>query len=344
MAGQVTSLGKVLLLYTMTSGLGDYIVMGDLMHKVETLVPGSSCLMAHRGNPHVDLWPYDDPSDRFFDVYKPYQLSKLIRKLRRARKEGFTVFGLQMAPGSIQGFFFHIFLKRLKVLDFIVDFNLINADIITPPRGDYILDLHLNQISDLLKVQIPGEFYKLSLPLRYDRSLQSRKAVGKFLVGIHPWSRRGHLSSFVWTFEKWKDLIELLLRRNYQVVVFGKDERFDGFRNYVESKIDKSLSPIDFLGCRSVQELIKVVDKLDLIVTVNTGVIHIGYALGKNMVILSGPSLDIWTPKKGTIKVVYDIEAHFPGSDRWIDDPRFGRVDRIGVNKVTNAVLEITQH
>ena len=127
---------KSLLLYTMTSGLGDFIVMSDLMRKVERLIPETRCMIAHRGNPHVNLWSYDPPYKRFFNVYQPNQLSKLILTLKKAKKNNFTIFGLQMAPGSIQGFLFHLFLKKLKALDFIVDFNLINADIITPAKGN----------------------------------------------------------------------------------------------------------------------------------------------------------------------------------------------------------------
>ena len=337
-------MNKVLLLYTMTSGLGDYIVMGDLMHKVETLVPGAKCLMAHRGNPHVNLWPYDNPSERFFDVYKPRQLLRLVARLKKARKEGYTVFGLQMAPGSVQGFFFHSCLKRTKALDFIVDFNLINADIIIPPKGNYILDLHLNQAKDLLKVDFPQELYRLNLPIEgLGLPNTSEERIGTFKIGVHPWSRRGHLSSFVWPFERWLELIRfLVLERSGEIVIFGRDEKFREFENYVRVRLNRSLGRINFIECNSVGELVGVVRDLDLIVSVNTAVVHIGYALDKRMVILCGPSLDIWTPKDGEVRVVYDKKADFWGSDKWVDDVRFRRVDRIEVRDVMDAVIELT--
>jgi hypothetical protein len=332
-----TVLDRALLLYTMTSGLGDYIVMGDLMHKVETLVPKAKCLMAHRGNPHVNLWPYDNPSERFFDVYKPHQLLRLVTRLRKARKEGYTIFGLQMAPGSVQGFFFHSCLKRLKALDFIVDFNLINADIITPPRGDYILDLHLNQVGDLLKLQIPDEFYKLSLPVRYDRSPQSGKATGKFLIGIHPWSRRGHLPCFVWPFDKWLDVVRFLLAESRnKIVIFGRDKKFDDLRNFLERNLESSKN-VEFRFCNHVWEVIETVRQLDLLISVNTSVVHIGYALDKRMIVLCGPSLNLWTPKGGNIFVVRDRRALFEGADKCGREEWFPLVERIDVEDVVHV-------
>ncbi|WP_461834531.1 glycosyltransferase family 9 protein [Desulfothermus sp.] len=314
--------------------------MGDLMRKVERLVPKARCLMAHRGNPHVNLWPYDSPAKRFFDVYQPQQFLKLISTLRKARKEGYTVFGLQMAPGSVQGFFFHLFLKKIKALDFIVDFNLINADIITPPKGNYILDLHLNQVGELLKIRIPEEFYHLELPIKDlefpNTSVEKDK--NKVKIGIHPWSRRGNLPCFVWPFEKWLEVIKVLLQnKRNEIIIFGKDKKFGSFKSYLQSKLSKPSKQIKFAACSSVRELIEIIKEMDLIISVNTGVIHIGYALDKKMIILCGPSLDLWTPKKADIKVIYDNWAIFSGSDKYINDDRFPSISKIDTTKVISC-------
>ena len=333
---------KPLLLYTMTSGLGDFIIMGDLMRKVENLVPKARCLMAHRGNPHINLWAYDHPSKRFFDVYQPQQFLKLISTLRRRRKEGYTVFGLQMAPGSVQGFFFHLFLKKIKALDFIVDFNLINADIITPPKGSYILDLHLNQIKELFKIKISEEFYHLELPIKNlkfsNTSVKSVKK-DKIKIGIHPWSRRGHLPCFVWPFERWVEVIKFLLQdKRNEIIIFGKDKKFGEFKSYLQLKLGEAGKQIKFALCNSVIELINMIKQMDLIISVNTGVVHIGYALDKRMIILCGPSLDIWTPKKTDIKIIYDDQAILPGSDKYIKNGMFPSVSKIETTKVISGL------
>jgi len=328
---------KALLLYTMTSGLGDFIVMGDLINKLESFDSNLKCLIAHRGNSHVVLWNYSSQR-RFFDVYNPSQLLRLISTLRVFKKNGFTVFGIQMAPGSVQGFLFYLILKKIKVVDFIVDFNLINADIITPPRGNYILDLHLNQVEDLLGIKIPKTFYHLSLPINVN--LPSEKKNDPFYyIGIHPWSRRGHLSCFVWPFKYWLKVIRFLLQnKKNRVVIFGKDKGFDKFRNYVTSNIDDSINQVLFTPSGSVKELIETINRLDLVLSVNTSVVHIGYALNKNMIILCGPSLDLWTPKSENILVIYDKKSKFAGSDKCIDDDRFPSITRITPESVICAL------
>lgn len=331
-------INKCVLLYTMTSGLGDFIVMGDLIRKIESINAKVHCLMVHRNNPHVRLWTRDPQIKRFFNIYSPSQFTKLFSTLKTLRKEGHIAFGLQMAPGSLQGFLFYSFLKKLSAIDYIVDFNLVNADIITPPEGNYILDLHLNQIKTLLKVEVPEKYYHLRVPIETAGQHFDKKD-GNFLIGIHPWSRRGHLPCFVWPFEKWAEVIKALPEdNNHKIIIFGKDRKFEELRNYLKGSLGDKYKKITFQACSTVQELIGVIEAMDLLITVNTSVIHIGYALCKKMVILSGPSLDLWTPKGEGISVITDQSAGLSGSDKYINDSRFPSVGRIEAAKVIDAV------
>jgi hypothetical protein len=330
---------KPLLVYTMTSGLGDFIVLGDLVGKIEVLIPGARCLIVHRDNPHVRLWPGTDVNDRFFSIFSVGELSRFAHSLSAYRKAGYTVFGLQMAPGSIQGFIFYRFLKRFGLVDYIVDFNLINADVITPPKGEYILDLHLNQVGELLQIEIPPALYELRLPVAASHPV---KASGDKVrtIGIHPWSRRGHIRSFVWSFEKWEQLIRHLLREyeNCNVVVFGRDKSFDEFKRFISDNVDNTDERISFSYSNSVGELVNTIENLDYLITVNTAVVHIGYALRKQMTILNGPSLDLWVPKGRNIYVIRDKQALFQASDKWEEDGNFGSIDRIEVSDVVEVL------
>lgn len=336
---------KPLLLYTMTSGLGDYIVMGDLMRKVEQTAPGSRCLMAHRGNPHVNLWKYDDCSERFFNVYRLLELGSLIRTLKNAKKDGYTLFGLQMAPGSLQGFFFHSFLIKIKALDYIVDFNLINADIITPPKGDYILDLHLNQIKQLLRVDISPSLYKLGLPLdieKMDDKFKDIFATRKKLIGIHPWTRLAYKTR-TWPLQKWISLTKQILNKygsEYSIVFFGRDREFDIFKKKLSDDIPGEFaSNLMFLPVHSVDEFINVMKMLDIIITVSTSTVPIGYALDKKLVILGAATLDIWIPKGENIVCLYDRSASLPASDKFEEAPYMPRTANIGVDDVLKGIL-----
>ncbi len=326
----------------MTSGLGDYLIMGDLIRKVESLSDSIKCLIVHKNNPHINLWPYDNPEERFFNIYNLFQFVKMLLKLKKYKTEGYTTFGLQMAPGSVQGYLLHKFLKNLKVLDFIVDFNLINADIITPRKGDYILDIHLNQVKDLLKINVPEDFYILNLPVNYEFLKKETSNSNNFYIGLHPWSRRGHLSCFVWPYNKWIKLLDFLLSVDSNIItIFGKDKGFKVFKELINQKFQNNLNRIRFNYTYSVLDLIREIQYFDLIISVNTSVVHIGYALKKKMIVLSGPSLDLWNPKDNNIKIVKDKSAFFKGTDKYIKDSRFENVKNIATEEVINLIKDM---
>lgn len=333
---------KPVFVYTMTVGLGDVVVLNSLASSIEDIIPDSICQIFHRGNPHTKLWSQYCSTERYTEIYRIQELFQGISRLRRYRAEGRTVFGLQMAPGSLQGFFFFTVLKKLGALDFVVDFNLINADIITPPRGSYILDMHLNQIADITGIDIPSELHNLRLPSGLLTPGRNKKRNSK-TIGIHPWSRRGHLKSFVWQDEKWLELVRSMLNREdvEKVIIFGKDKHFEKFTLWLKNELSDNTDKLQLMPSSSVTELISTISSLDLLISVNTAVVHIGYAIGTPMVVLCGPSLDLWVPKGKFIKEIRDEDALFQASDKWINDSRFGSIQRIKLEKVIEACQEL---
>ncbi len=326
---------KHLYLYTATAGLGDYVVMGALLQAVERYGQGSRCLVVHRGNPHVRLWPAGDWRQRFFDIYSPVQVGKLFATLWRARRDGFTVFGLQMAPGSLQGFFLHLLLKKIGLVRYVVDANLINADIIIPLRQQYIYDLHVSQLETLRGKKFPPDAFRMQLPLAEVEEGSTDRSAPVIRVGIHPWSRRGHYPSFVWPDEKWLELIGTILPMpEVEIVLFGRDPRFQAFQETLLNRYGLRCDAFKFQPSQTVEDLVTTMRQLDMVVSVNTAVVHIGYALRKEMTILTGPSLDIWVPKGSGIRIFRDARAMFPGNDRWIHDPAFPSVERIDSGEV----------
>ena len=327
--------------FTLFSSLGDFILIGDLVHKIERLLPTSRVVVAHRNNPYVKFWKYANASGYFYNVTDCNELLKFHSALRKLKADQFTILGLQQAPGSLQGFFFYALLKKIKAIDYIVDFNLYNADIVTRPDGKYILDLHLNQIKNLANIQIPNEYYQLNLPFEYPSAHQGQQNSAK-VIGIHPWSRRGHLPAFAWPRQNWRDLIQRLAEdQNNQIVIFGRDAQFEDFKNDLHDIVKEYSPRISFQQNTSIQDLTTTIDRLDLLISVNTSVVHIGYALNKKMVILSGPTFDFWIPKGENIKTIQDDEAMWPGSDKHIYDDHFPSIQRIPFEKVLSATNEL---
>jgi len=298
----------VILVYTITDGLGDYLVMGDLMRKAKALLPMAKTLMIHRANNHSKLWPDGNFQESFFNIYSPLDVLRLIKILSSYHRQHYIIFGMQMSPGSLQGFLMYSWMKKFGFLDYIVDFNLINADIITAPDGKYILDQHLNQLRDLFKISIPQDFYHLKLPIADKQATVSPllKPPGRRLVGIHPWSRRG-TQSFFWPLAKWIELIRSLISiKDIDFVIFGRDKNFKIFEDQIRQEFPESLSRLSFVPAESVTHLTEIISDLDIIVTVNTAIVHIAFAFDKKMVVLSGLSQEFWNPliQKQNLKAV----------------------------------------
>ncbi|WP_281999259.1 glycosyltransferase family 9 protein [Geotalea uraniireducens] len=323
-----------LLVYTMTAGLGDYFVVGDLTRKAREIVPGATCVVIHRGNPHVKLWPTCDAGTLFFDLYHPLELFSFIHLLRMARNSGAKVFGFQMAPGSLQGYLFYSLIKRIKALDFIVDFNLINADIITPPKGDYILDLHLNQLATIFR-KPPHPNPRLKLPIA---TKCAPLQINSSFVGIHPWTRRNN-DRLTWSYDKWLEVVAYLLEHRYRPVLFGRDSQFPVFREKLRREFGDN--KIIFRPSGSVKELVETVSELSLLISLNTSTIHASYALQVKTVVLSGPHLDLWTPKNELFREVRDPIAIYPPSDESKTDPGMPMVSRIPTSTVISAIDEL---
>ncbi len=327
----------IILIYTMTAGLGDYLVLGDLLHKAKLLLPQAECLLIHRANSHVSHWPYGNYRNVFFNVYSLTEMLRLAGILLNYRRRGYVVFGLQMAPGSLQGFLLHRCLKSIRGLDYIVDSNLINADLVVPARGNYILERHLNQLADLLNVGIPSNYYRLNLPLSDFKGHSIVRPTGRRLVGIHPWSRRDSYS-FFWSLDNWIKVIENLLRHeDVDCVFFGKDVKFQEFADCLRRKFVGAQKRFHFVPSQSIEHLSRTIADVDVVLSVNTAIVHIAYALNKKMVILSGPSLDEWNPRGDHIRIVRDRQALLTGADRPNPDERLPQVTRIKVQDVLDA-------
>jgi len=327
---------KIIFVYTLYSSLGDFFIIGDLVYKIERLSVEVKCLCLHSNNPFVPLWKYPDRTDKFFNIFRLSEFVKFWTKIKKFHREGYTVIGLQQAPGSLRGFFFLKTLKLLGMIDYVVDFNLYNADIITKPNGNYILDIHLNQISEILKINIPTEFYHLQLPINISPRGTNP---GKIKIGLHPWTRREQFPCFVWPENKWIETIKSFVDQNkHEIVLFGKNPKFDQLKKNVTKELKGNLSKsISFRPSHSIKELIETIDDCQMIISVSTAVVHIGYALDKKMLILAGPNLDFWMPKGKNIMIMHDKEARFPGGDKYQKDSRFPSTHRIEVKDVLSA-------
>jgi len=341
-AGQRLEARRVTFVYTLFHHLGDFVVMSGLLRKFDLLEVEFESLIVHQNSPHVPLFA-GKTEGRFFNVATLGGFLALLRKLRRQKKEGRIIFGLPMATGSIQAHFFFQFLKKLGALTYIVDFNLINADIITPPRRRYIFDRHLAQAAELLKHPDWLDDTVMPLGIACDASEKNR-AVSR--IGFYPESARAWLPEFQWPESRWLELAETILKNpRCEIALIGRDNVFSELEKLFRLRLPKEMhSHFVSLPCTSVGEMVQALQSLDFLVTVNTSALHVAHALKIPLVALCGSSLEVWRPEGDHVRIVPDTEAPLPPSDKYGHDSLQPSLQHIGVAEVHEAFLDLAKN
>jgi ADP-heptose:LPS heptosyltransferase len=333
---------RVTVVYTMHHHLGDFIVIGGLLKKFDLLEVDFESLVAHRHSPHASSFD-GNSKDRFFNVARIGGFLGLIAKLRRQKQQGRLIFGIPMAPGSLQAFFFFWILKKLGALTYIVDFNLINADVLTPPRRRYIFDRHLAQAAELF--QRPEWMEDAAMPLAIASPAITGSRPGR-RIGFFPWSGRGWLPEFQWPESRWLDLAKLILKSpGFEIALLGKDHDFARFEHALRSQLPEEMRP-RFVSCpaASAENLAAGLRELDCLITVNTSALHLAHALKLPLVALCGSSAEFWLPEGDHVRIVRDAKGALPPSDQYHHDPLQSSLQRIEVAKVYSAFEELLQH
>jgi len=332
---------KVTVVYTMYHHLGDFVVMGGLLRKFDLLEVEFESLVAHQNSPHISLFE-GKAKGRFFNIAGIGGFFGLMAKLRRQKQQGRLILGISMAPGSLQAFIFFWILKQLGTLTYIIDFNLINADVITPPRRRYIFDRHLAQAAELFKH--PEWMEDTGMPLAIATPATTRNGSTR-RIGFFPWSGRSWLPEFQWPESHWLALAKLILNSpDCEIVLLGKDEGFSSFEQALRAQLPEAMrTRIISHPAASVQMLLASLRGLDCLITVNTAALHLAHALKLPLVALCGSSAEFWLPEGDHVRLVRDTRGALPPSDKYYHDPLQPSLQRIGVSEVYSAFEEFSQ-
>jgi len=332
---------RVTMVYTMFHHLGDFVVLGGLLKKFDLLEVEFESVVAHQHSAHISSFD-GNSKGRFFNIATIGGLFSLIAKLRRQRKLGRLIFGIPMAPGSIQAFSFFWLLKKLGALTYIVDFNLINADVITPPRRRYLFDRHLAQAAELFRH--PEWMEDTSMPLAFAFPAAARSSSIR-QIGFFPWSGRSWLPEFQWPESHWLALAKLIFdTTDFEIVLLGKDKNFARFEQGFRSQLAEEMQR-RFVArpSASIEALAVSLREVDGIITVNTSALHLAHALKLPTVALCGSSAEFWLPEGDHVHLVRDTKGVLPPSDQYHHDPMQPSLQHIEVAEVYAAFEQLSQ-
>jgi ADP-heptose:LPS heptosyltransferase len=332
---------QVTVVYTMFHHLGDFVVLSSLLKKFDLLKVEFESLVVHQNSTYISSFD-GNSKGRFFNITTIGGLFSLIAKLRQQKKQGRLVFGIPMVPGSIQAFCFFWTLKKLGALTYIVDFNLINADIITPPRRRYLFDRHLAQAAELFKH--PEWMEDTSMPLAFAFPAVTKSRFVR-QIGFFPWSGRSWLPEFRWPESHWLALARLIFdTTDVEIVLLGKDKNFARFEQGIRSQLAKETER-RFLArpSASIEALAVSLREVDGIITVNTSALHLAHALKLPTVALCGSSAEFWLPEGDHVYLVRDTKGVLPPSDQYHHDPMQPSLQHIEVAEVYAAFEQLSQ-
>jgi ADP-heptose:LPS heptosyltransferase len=332
---------RVTVVYTMFHHLGDFVVLSGLLKKFDLLKVEFESLVAHQNSTYTSSFD-GDSKGRFFNIATIGGLFSLVAKLRQQKKQGRLIFGIPMAPGSIQAFCFFWLLKKLGALTYIVDFNLINADIITPPRRRYLFDRHLAQAAELFKHPEWMEDASMPLAFVFPAATKSRSIRQ---IGFFPWSGRSWLPEFQWPESHWLALAKLIFdTTDLEIVLLGKDKNFNRFEQRLRSQLAEQMQR-RFVArpTASIEALAVSLREVEGIITVNTSALHLAHALKLPTIALCGSSAEFWLPEGDHVHLVRDTKGVLPPSDQYHHDPLQPSLQRIEVAEVYAAFEQLSQ-
>jgi heptosyltransferase-2 len=156
-----------------------------------------------------------------------------------------------------------------------------------PVPGRYHADEYVRLITGQNGPDAPkGITPILSLPL--PQSLAEKLVPGKKVVALAPGGAKNILRDDAlrrWPLEHYVQLTEKLLQKGYQVITTGSMGD-DGIRDSF-----KHLSVVDLVGQTSVMDLIALYGRSDLVITHDSGPLHLAIASGKPVIGLFGPTV-----------------------------------------------------
>lgn len=116
------------------------------------------------------------------------------------------------------------------------------------------------------------------IKLKRDEILRGEEFVskkqGEKIILIAPISTN---ASRNWSLNKWKELINILKKENYKIIIADKSLRWDD-------------NDLIFLNNKNLRDLFAIVSQVDIIVTLDSALLHIGASFNIRTVVLFGPT------------------------------------------------------
>jgi len=274
-------------------GIGDAILLIPSIKAIKKKYPDTQIdVLAEKRNcgvfslcPEIrDVYLYDRPKELWTAVRNDYDVAIDTEQWHRMSA---VVARLTRAPISI-GYATN---DRKKMFTHQVAYSL----------DDYEAESFLHLIEPLTgKVDFASDRPFLSVPQELTDKARSclRQLSGRKIVAIFP---GGSISEKRWGSEKFHQVALMLVKDSYRIVVVGgKEDVADG------AVISEGIpGTINLCGRLSLSETAAVIKEAELLITGDSGIMHIGHGLGVRTLALFGPGIERkWAPRGRNCSVI----------------------------------------
>jgi lipopolysaccharide heptosyltransferase II len=169
-----------------------------------------------------------------------------------------------------------------------------------------------NYRSILQYVQIPLQNYEPVINVNYEKPLELIPNVAYVVFHLFPGGASAHLRS--WENEKWTQLAKKIFETyGYAIAFTGGKEDKEKSEDMANSLKRFNIPAHSLSGKISLAEAVVLVKRAKLLVTVNTGIMHVGAAVGVPLIALHGATSDRrWGPLSSRAVVIKSNEKCQP--------------------------------
>lgn len=264
-----------------TSGIGDAVIMSGPIKDIKKKYPRSRLyLFTGSSNYEVGILIFGIDKVIRISIINVYQSIKEIRS--------YNIFDVWIDIGGqarlnaiITNFIkakYKIGFKTLgQYRDYIYDFPVIHQ------RGRHEIDNFRNLLKpiNIICVENP-RLHVNNKESRYNELLNKKYIV----FHMFPSGYRSYMKE--WPFQYWIKIAKIVLSRGFNVVITGSSKDKNKALSFVEYLDNASI--INLCGKSNLYELPNILNNSELVISVNTGIMHIAAAVSSNLIAIHGPT------------------------------------------------------
>ena len=212
-------------------------------------------------------------------------------------------------------------------------------DVTAPHRGDCHELENMRRITRLLGAQAHADPC-LKIPVT---SAPDLKAAGERIVIFHAWATGTFHHLREWPEENWVELAKRLRTEQRRFLLTGGPSDVDSCQS-LSRKLAAEGIPVDIMiGRGGLTQVIEALRKAEVLISVNTGIMHLGAIIGVPTIALNGPNSEHrWGPIGPSVENVPTIDGSGGFLDLGYEFKGRNVMNKISVERVVDAVQRLS--